>query len=135
MGWYGEGNMYTNERTMYGKIKSYAKDYVVRVNGDETGRFNIDDYAIKKNVLYISAREKETGKVIAVVSLFHLIDGELMVKTLGEEDGPNAIDCPKKILKTLTATDSEYANEWREKCWSKYKKKFEDQFVMYFDIK
>ena len=68
MGWYGEGDMYTNERTMYGKIKSYAKDYVARVNGNEIRRFNIDDYAIKKNVLYISAREIETGKVMAPIS-------------------------------------------------------------------
>ena len=112
MGWYGEGDMYTNERTMYGKIKAYAKDYVARVNGnDETRRFNIIDYAIKKNVLYISAREIETGKVMAAVSLFRSIKGELMVKTLGEEEGPCVIDCPKKILKTLTATDSEYANK------------------------
>lgn len=126
MGWYGEGDMYTNERTMYGKIKAYAKDYVARVNGNETRRFNIDDYAIKKNVLYISAREIETGKVMAAVSLFRSFKGELMVKTLGEEDGPYVIDCPKKILKTLTPTDSEYANKWREKCWSKYKKKLEN---------
>ena len=126
MGWYGEGNKYINEKTMYNKIKAYAKDYVSQINSKETSIFNIQNYSIKDNVLYISAKEKSTNKIMAFVFLFCLIDRELMVKTLGEEDGPNAIDCPKKILKTLTATDSEYANKWREKCWSKYKKKLEN---------
>ncbi|MDO5332206.1 MAG: hypothetical protein Q4E99_05950, partial [Bacillota bacterium] len=36
--------------------------------------------------------------------------------------GPYCYDCPKAILKLLTPTDSEWANEWRRKCFEKHNK-------------
>lgn len=40
------------------------------------------------------------------------------VKAMSEFEGPYYHNCPEKILKLLTPTDSEWANAWREKCWA-----------------
>lgn len=40
------------------------------------------------------------------------------VKSMSEHEGPYYHNCPEKILKLLTPTDSEWANKWREKCWA-----------------
>lgn len=37
-------------------------------------------------------------------------------KDMDESAGPCQYDCPLSILKLLSPTDSEWANEWREKC-------------------
>lgn len=46
-------------------------------------------------------------------------------KDMDETCGPHQTDCPESILKLLTPTDSEYANEWRNKCWENIRKKRE----------
>lgn len=38
------------------------------------------------------------------------------VKTMGESSGPCEDHCPASILSLLSPTDSEYANNWRERC-------------------
>lgn len=43
-------------------------------------------------------------------------------KDIPETMGPNKYDCPVSILNLLTSTDSEWANEWREKCYENAKK-------------
>lgn len=40
-------------------------------------------------------------------------------KDMDETMGPGPSDCPKNILDLLTPTDSESANEWRERCRKK----------------
>ena len=45
------------------------------------------------------------------------------VKTMSEFEGPYYHNCPEKILKLLTPTDSEWANTWREKCWANVNRK------------
>lgn len=37
-------------------------------------------------------------------------------KDMDETCGPNECSCPAYILDLLTATDSEYANDWRHRC-------------------
>lgn len=44
-------------------------------------------------------------------------------KGMDETCGPYAYDCPIGILKLLTETKSEYALEWRRKCYEKHEKK------------
>ena len=44
-------------------------------------------------------------------------------KDMDETCGPYHYDCPASILKLLTPTTSEHANQWREKCWEKIEKK------------
>lgn len=44
---------------------------------------------------------------------------EFAYKDMDETCGPCAYDCPESILKLLSPTDSQWANEWREKCRAK----------------
>ena len=44
-------------------------------------------------------------------------------KDMDESVGPYYYDCPANILKLLSPTESERANEWRSKCWEKINKK------------
>lgn len=44
-------------------------------------------------------------------------------KDMSESMGPCEAECPERILKQLTPTDSEWANQWREKCWENLKKR------------
>lgn len=44
-------------------------------------------------------------------------------KDMDESMGPYKYDCPKGILDLLTPTESEYANEWRKKCYEQLAKK------------
>ncbi|WP_054697714.1 DUF6927 domain-containing protein [Syntrophomonas palmitatica] len=43
-------------------------------------------------------------------------------KEIDESMGPCETECPEKILKLLTPTESEWANEWRKRCWENIKK-------------
>ena len=38
-------------------------------------------------------------------------------KDMVEDTGPYYYNCPERILKLLTPTESKYACEWRAKCW------------------
>lgn len=44
-------------------------------------------------------------------------------KDMDESMGPYKYDCPKGILDLLTPTESEFANEWRKKCYETLAKK------------
>lgn len=64
---------------------------------------------------YASFRNKENGKVFAVVYMTKRRNGFISVKDVGEDAGPFYFDCPKKVFETLTPTESIWANEWRAK--------------------
>jgi hypothetical protein len=40
-------------------------------------------------------------------------------KDMDETMGPCETECPERILKLLTPTESKYAQEWREACWKR----------------
>lgn len=44
-------------------------------------------------------------------------------KDMDETCGPCQAECPESILKLLSPTDSQWANEWRERCRENAKKK------------
>lgn len=44
-------------------------------------------------------------------------------KGMTEDMGPCEDDCPKGILDLLTATESKYAKEWRERCRAKLRRR------------
>jgi len=44
-------------------------------------------------------------------------------KGMTEHDGPVESKCPVSILKLLTPTDSEWANEWRDRCMKYHEEK------------
>lgn len=72
-------------------------------------------YAAVK-VTILSTGEAET---FAAVVLTHTNNRDYFnfgVKTMGESSGPCEDHCPASILSLLSPTDSEYANNWRERC-------------------
>lgn len=77
------------------------------------------------NYIYIDIPESEQ-EVIGVVFLTSTDSKDyynFSYKNLDESCGPYKYDCPKGILDLLTPTESEYANEWRKKCYEQIAKK------------
>lgn len=83
------------------------------------------DIALKLNACYaaIETVQKESGEreVWAAVYLIRYVrnsfDGmDFGYKDMSEHMGPVQADCPPRILDLLTATDDEYALEWRRSC-------------------
>ena len=83
---------------------------------------NVLKSAIKGGTYYAAVQIKHNGvqeKVLGVVALISTKwhDGmNFGYKDMDETMGPGYYDCPKTILDLLTPTDSEWANEWRQKC-------------------
>lgn len=83
---------------------------------------------------YYAAIEKvEDGnrEVFGMVCLTHIsIEDKhwryFNYKEICETSGPRERKCPASILKLLTPTDSEWANEWRKDCWENANKKAEE---------
>jgi hypothetical protein len=107
--------------------------------GHGTLRWTSDRYAyrvlksaLKNRTTYYAAIEQKnvsTGEVVvfAVVILcrFGKWPGghNFGWKDMDETAGPNEDNCPESILKLLTPTSNEYANDWRRRCWEKIQKK------------
>lgn len=61
----------------------------------------------------------EPGRVWALVVLMHWSRADYFnftYKDMSETMGPGEDTCPAKILDLLSPTDSEWANQWRERC-------------------
>ena len=55
--------------------------------------------------------------VVAAVSLVRYFrDGTIGIKDMDESMGPNEARCPRTILKLLTPTTDDVANDWRRRC-------------------
>ena len=70
------------------------------------------------NTIYQAIRNNKEGNVFAGVILVRMDKRDYYnfhYKVMDETVCPCGNDCPKKILKLLTPTDSEWANEWRAK--------------------
>ena len=75
--------------------------------------------AFVKGVYYAAIRDNRTNEVWALVCLTGTTTTDYYnfgYKDMDESMGPYNYDCPDRILDLLTKTDSESANEWREKC-------------------
>ena len=66
--------------------------------------------------IYSAIKDKRDDVVFGCVSLTSIDNGYVMFKEMTEFDGPGYFDCPKSILKLLSPTDSEWANDWRKHC-------------------
>ena len=115
MGWTG--------RAYYGTTRKERLEKMLEVYNweDETRKVETIDSALIGTTAYAAIRrtEKATGEtsITAAVILSHMGGkNELVTKEMGESMGPGEYDCPKRILDKLTATESEWANEWRRKC-------------------
>lgn len=66
---------------------------------------------------------REVWAAVIKVSWYPKDHYNCCVKTMSEFEGPYYHNCPEKLLKLLTPTDSEWANTWREKCWANVNRK------------
>ena len=83
----------------------------------------------KSNVAYLACKltTKEEVKVVAVVCILSYPKKDpyynFGYKDMDETMGPYYYDCPEKILKLLTPTNSIHAKEWRELCYKNLSQK------------
>lgn len=104
----------------------FARTGVFTWSDDNPNKYRVLDGAVVKfNTFYaaIEQTHKETGErhVWAVVILIRHYPKDVHNfgwKDMSESDGPFASECPERILKLLTPTDSENANDWRKRCWA-----------------
>ena len=111
-----------------------VKDYLINHSGclkwstDSEYEYKVLDSAIVKLRTFYAAVErvhKTTGERVVWAAVFLLGYGRKSYddhnfgwKDLDETCGPCEAECPERILKLLTPTDNEYANEWRKRCWA-----------------
>lgn len=86
----------------------------------------LDGGVVKFHTYYgaVEKVEKATGEreVFAVVILLSYHQKQYHnfgYKDMCESMGPVQAECPERILKLLTPTDNENANEWRQRCWNR----------------
>jgi hypothetical protein len=77
------------------------------------------DHATVKRAFYAAVRTKSTGEIWGLVVLTRSDKDpyyNFCYKDMDETVGPYECECPARIIKMLTPTDSQWANEWRQKC-------------------
>ena len=67
---------------------------------------------------YAAMRFTRTGEVFGLVLKTSVDKWEFYYKDMSEDMGPCECDCPAGILRLLSPTDNEFANEWRARCWA-----------------
>jgi hypothetical protein len=116
--------------TTYKSKNTSAKEYIednLLVWKSDTYSYRVLDGGVVKFRTYYGAVEKTeiaTGNktVFAVIILLNYYkDGyeNFGYKDMSEDMGPVESQCPERILKLLTPTTSQYANEWRQRCWDR----------------
>lgn len=88
-------------------LKKYGDEYV---NGERV-------------VVDIPVNEQKIVGVVILTSTDSKDYFNFSYKEMDESCGPCYYDCPKGILRLLTPTDNEYANNWRNKCYEQLEKK------------
>lgn len=69
------------------------------------------------SVVYAAVRAHDDPSVVfGLVLLTERHDGMVYTKAITDTMGPAEDMCPARILALLSDTDSEYANQWRERC-------------------
>ena len=125
-----------------GKVDRKAECDACFVEGLNTGCYDVLKSAIVGSTYYAAVKPlkkyknietkeivdipKEEQRVFGVVFLTSVDNKDYFnfsYKDMDETCGPYKYDCPKSILDLLTPTESEYANEWRKKCYETLAKK------------
>ena len=115
MGW--TGDLWENPRG-----KEELKDYFERRLYSSTQENKIIDYSIKGNVFYAAVKTNEEVWGLVVYFGYKTTrykthqETEFLYKMDDETVGPHAKECPKRIIKKLTPTESDWANQWRRAC-------------------
>lgn len=79
--------------------------------------------ALVDGVYYAAMKSAKENKVWALVVLTDVTDGEFAYKDMDETMEPFYYDCPNSILRLLTPTENERANNWRRKCYANTSKR------------
>ena len=101
---------------MVGSVYYGAIKYLKRWKVDEKGNYIKDENGrdIVENI------PTEEQKIVGYVVLTSVRDNYWFgYKDMSEFGMPYYFDCPKGILKLLSETDNEYANEWRKECYKR----------------
>ncbi len=114
----------------------FVENGVLRWGDDCPHSYRVLDSAlVRRSVFYAAVEQthKTTGerKVWAAVILVKFVHGagwhgfnhNFGWKDMDESVGPCESDCPEKILKLLTPTEYEHANDWRRRCWAHIEKR------------
>lgn len=100
--------------TMKGSVYYGAVTPLRRATKDELGNYILDSSGW---YVYEDIPDNEQ-EVIGVVVLTYVKDNDHFgYKLISETSGPAYCQCPRSILSLLTPTDSQWANEWRKKCY------------------
>lgn len=123
MGW-----TYTHKDKNVSPSEYIKNEILVWSNPD--AQYTVLDGGVVKFRTYYGAVERidlktNERRVFAVIILLNYAKDyhNFGYKDMSEDMGPCQAECPERILKLLTPTDSAYANEWRARCWSKINKK------------
>ncbi len=123
MGW-----TYTNKPS-YISAKEYIEKNCLTWTSD-THDYRVLDGGVKNFRTYYGAVEKvnkATGarEVFAVIFMLNFCKDyhNFGYKDMDESCGPYQAECPERILKLLTPTTSQYAQQWRDACWANINKK------------
>lgn len=113
MGWTG---IFATHYTRNGRIDRKA----------ECDRLFDERYVVLKSVMvgtvyYAAVLDTQELNVFGETILTKIESGEFLYKPIGEDTG--TCDCPASILDLLSATDDEYAIEWRRRCRENIEKK------------
>lgn len=106
--------------------KFYKKGRVDR-KAECDNLFDDSSYKVLKSAMvgstYYAAIENTTAKTKTVFAIVCLTSTNnrnyynFAYKDMDETMGPNEAKCPISILKLLTDTNYEYAQNWRQRCW------------------
>lgn len=91
--------------------------------GGNHGKTHVLKMSIFGTVVYGAIQVVATGEVFGLVALTSIDGKEFSYKDMDDTCGPNYWDCPLSILKLLTPTNNENANEWRKRCYLQAKVK------------
>lgn len=95
-------NEYRKVRVLKSALKNFREYYAaIEVTNEITGEVDVFCSVIKCDYY------QEYG------------EPQISYKEMSDHAGPAISNCPKNILELLTPTDNDYANQWRDKCWSK----------------
>lgn len=136
MGW--TGTIATHYKN--GRIDRKAECDGYFMEGLNAGHYEVLKSTMKGSVYYAAVRKMvkyagcdsennpiyepiEDGEVWAAVFLTSVEGVWFYYKDMDETVGPCECDCPASILNLLSETDSEWANEWRERCRKRIEEK------------
>jgi hypothetical protein len=140
MGWTGTRAIFYNKR---GQVDRKAEcDSVYNsemVSGEDKkviGKFTVLKSTMVGSVYYAAVRKTkfateetpEETKVFAGICLTSVDNKKdsydnFFYRDMDESEGVGCYDCPASILRLLSDTKSEFAKEWREKCWERIAEK------------